>query len=581
MLIADYIVMRLEELGVKTVFILPGGGAMYLNDAIAKNTKINAIGVLHEQAAVIAAEAYSKVSSKIGVAMVTNGPGATNTITGLASAWVDSASVLVIAGQSKLETLKKGTDLRQKGNQEIETVKIVEPITKYAVCIDNVNEIGRIMDRILSECVKGRPGPVWLEVPLDIQSTEINLPIKRLKLNIEDAWEEEERKKIRLAIKALSEASRPVMLVGNGVTISGSRELFGKLVDKLKIPVLTTWPAKDLISNDSPYSFGSPGTMAPRYSNKIIQNSDTIISIGTRLDSSITGYEKAKFAPMSKKIMIDLDKSEIDKHVDILSLGIRVDAKAAINELLDNAETIERHGKENWLKQCEAWKTEYDIFKEAHVDCKSLNTYTFTRVLSRKLDSGDLLIPASSGAAIEIFYLSIMTKKGVRLANSAALGSMGFGLPAAIGACAWRKQRTICIEGDGGIMMNIQELATLRRLDLPVKVFIINNGGYASIRSSQSKYFGRKIVADAESGLIIPSFEDIAGSYGINYSKIKTLNELQTNIDSILETRGPEIVEILVPFDEIRAPCIWTRPDEHGRLVSTALDDLYPFREDR
>ena len=270
MLIADYIVMRLEELGVKTVFILPGGGAMYLNDAIAKNTKINAIGVLHEQAAVIAAEAYSKVSSKIGVAMVTNGPGATNTITGLASAWVDSASVLVIAGQSKLETLKKGTDLRQKGNQEIETVKIVEPITKYAVCIDNVNEIGRIMDRILSECVKGRPGPVWLEVPLDIQSTEINLPIKRLKLNIEDAWEEEERKKIRLAIKALSEASRPVMLVGNGVTISGSRELFGKLVDKLKIPVLTTWPAKDLISNDSPYSFGSPGTMAPRYSLSLI-----------------------------------------------------------------------------------------------------------------------------------------------------------------------------------------------------------------------------------------------------------------------------------------------------------------------
>jgi acetolactate synthase-1/2/3 large subunit len=579
--VADCIMAYLGDYGIRHIFMLPGGGAMYLNDALARSDQLTAVPTLHEQAAAIAAEAYAKISGGLAVVMVTSGPGATNTITGVSGAWLDSSPVLIISGQVKRSDLKGQSGLRQRGMQEVDIVSMVRPITKYAALIEEPSDLLRHLDQATDIATSGRPGPVWLDIPLDVQASTISInsrwcPSSR---NFGYPHGSSISKSAEEVIDLLRSAERPVVLGGQGVILGSARNQFRTFIERLKVPTLLTWPAIDLIPSTHPLCLGRPGSMAPRYANFALQNSDLILSIGARLDLSITGYAKEHFARAAKIVMVDIDQPELDKHADRLNLGIRADARAFMECLLDSSSEYAWDGWPYWLEHCQRWKARYPVAKEdTGPHGSKISTYSFCTALSRCIKAGDILAPGCSGAAVEIFYLAIEIAEGVRCVNSAALGAMGYGPPAALGAClASGGQRTICIDGDGGFQLNVQELATIKGLELPIKFFIINNDGYASIRNSQRRYFNRLIAADASSGLSLPSLKRVAEAYGFQYAVINEPPNLDVQIDAVLNADGPVLCEVMAPLEERRAPALGTSRRADGSLVSRPLEDLWPF----
>lgn len=582
--LSDWVFRFLARRGVKHVFMLTGGGAMHLNDSLGWSPDIEYVCTAHEQAAAMAAESYAKVTGDLGVCLVTTGPGGTNAITGVAGGWLDSTPMLVLSGQVKRADLKGATGVRQMGVQEVDIVSIVSSITKYAVTVMDPSEIRFHMEKAVHLAVTGRPGPVWIDIPLDVQGSTVEEETLRgfepPQIDSQGlASQSELANAVRTTIELLNAADRPVLLIGNGVRLSGSRAKMRQLIDRLGLPVLTTWPAHDMVPDDHPFMVGRPGPLAPRGANFTLQNSDCLIAVGARLDLVVTGYSPANFARAATKVMVEIDSAELRKVASMVDLPICADAGEFIDEMLAQIESVQRRDRSAWEKCWQAWRTKYPVVLPEYRGLPyGVSTYVFGEAMSEATKSDDVIVSGSSGAGIEIFCLAVRLKEGQRLFLTTALGAMGNGLPGLIGACvANSRRRTIGVDGDGGLQLNIQELETARRLRLPVKLFVLSNDGYASIRTSQSRYFGRLAGADSSSGVTLPPLRSLVEAYGLPYAQIDSDRGLVGRIRDLLNEPGPTVVEVMTPREEPRAPSLSSMRKPDGAMVSKPLEDLWPF----
>ncbi len=581
--LSDYVFQFISDLGVRHVFLLPGGGCMHLVDSLGRSSSLKYICCLHEQAVAIAAEAYGQYTNNIGVALVTTGPGGTNTITGVAGAWIDSTPVLVISGQVKRSDMIGKTGLRQMGNQEVDIVSMVKPIIKYAVTILEPETIRYHLEKAVYLARSGRPGPVWIDIPLDVQAAMIDETKLKGFHHSEPALKENKKQLERLVDKSIqlfNAAQRPVILAGNGIRLSGALKDFLDLIERLKIPVLTTWKAMDYLAEDHGLFFGRPGSVGQRGANFIQQNSDFIMAIGARLDLPQVGYNYRNFARAAKKVIVDIDPTEIKKLKMDIDVCIRSDAGDFIKELLLKLDKFITKDRGRWLDYCRERKEKYPVVLAQYWGQREyVNTYVLVDILSELLQEGDVLVPGSSGGCSEITMQAFKVKKGQRIFNTPGLGAMGFGLPASIGAClASGRKRTVSIIGDGGLQHNIQDLETLARLQLPIKMFILNNNGYASIRNTQKNYFKAHFVCcDPSSGLTLPDISKIATAYGIKNTRILNHESIKEQIGEVLRAEGPVICEVMVDPDLQTLPRLSSQILAGGSIISKPLEDLWPF----
>jgi acetolactate synthase I/II/III large subunit len=573
MKVSDYVISRLEEY-TKDIFLVSGGGCIHLVDSLSKS-KINLIPTLHEQGASIAAESYAQYTNKLGVALVTTGPGSTNAVTGVASAWLDSIPVLLLTGQVQNKDRVGNKGVRQLGFQEIDTVSIYKPITKYAVTISDPKTIKYHLNKAIYLATTGRPGPVVIDIPLDVQAAEIN-PDELIDFILTDKIYD--LNSLDLIVEALNKAKRPIVLVGNGVRLANALPEFYEFIKKTGIPVLTTWKTLDILEESHPQYVGRPGGVGQRGANFNQQNSDFILVIGARLDHGQLAYQPQYFAREATKCIVDIDINEINKLGINIEFPIESDAKLFLTQLNQKVNSL---NISDWLSYCKSLHIKYPVILPEHLKINELhiNNYAFIEYLSDLLPKNSLVIPGSSGACSEVTMQSFKTKIGTRVYNSEGLGSMGFGIPAAIGGCiASDKKETICIDGDGGFFMNIQELELVYRYQLPIKFFVLNNNGYGSIKTTQNTHFkGNLVVSDPSSGLTLPSIELNAAAYKIPYVKIETQQNLKLDLSNVLSTHGPIICELIVDPDHKTLPKASVYKKEDGSFATRPMEDLAPF----
>lgn len=583
MKLSDYVWKFIEELGVRHVFMFPGGGAMHLVDSLGKNKKLDYITLLHEQACVMAAETYSRIDYTMGAALVTTGPGGTNAVTGVAAAWLESTPLIVISGQAKTADLKKESGVRQKGNQEIGIVDIVKSITKYAVMIENANEIKMHLEKAVFEARNGRPGPVWIDIPLDIQAEMIDTEQLESFQYDDFLKENKDIPYISECLELLVKAKKPVLIAGQGIERKKGKQIFRELVEYLKIPVLTSWIATELLEFDNPYSLGKPGMVAGRYSNYTMQEADLVLAIGTRLDPAMIGYNPQDFAPNAEKVIVDIDQHELDKFQFDIKYKIQADATTYITSLLNECKRNKIEFVETkWLRDCQKMKLKYPILlPEYGEQKKNVNPYFFINMLSDKLADDEVVIPGSSGAGIDVFWLCFKNRREQRTLATGSLGSMGYGIPAAIGACIASGKRTICIEGDGSIQLNIQEFASIRGMNLPIKIFVLNNEGYVSIMNMQKNHFnGNFVGANEDSHLFLPNIISVAKAYGFNTFEITSHTDMENTIHKVLTTEGPVLCNVQMNSQLTIQPKVMSWVDENGKMHSGSLTKLWPFLEE-
>jgi acetolactate synthase-1/2/3 large subunit len=581
--LSDYVIRFVVHLGVKHIFLLPGGGCMHLIDSVGRCPDIQFVCNLHEQACAIAADAYGQYTNNLGVALVTTGPGSTNTLTGVAAAWLDSTPCLFISGQVKRADLVGDRGVRQMGFQEINIVKLVSSITKYVVMVTEPETIRYHLEKATYLARTGRPGPVWIDIPLDVQAAMID----ETGLAGFDPREVEQptdfdllRQQVSTAIQLFNQSERPVILVGNGVRLAKGQDEFMRLIEALKAPVLTTWKAIDFLPESHWLFAGRPGSIGQRGANFTQQNSDFILIIGARLDFGQTGYNHQNFARAARKVMVDIDPAEIRKMMMPIDVPICTDAKAFLQEFLRQADKVVGKDRSSWLARCKMWQSKYPVvLPEYWQEQNYVNPYVLIDVLSDEMSEDDLLIPGSSGACSEMTMQAFRVKAGMRIFNSEGLGPMGFGIPASIGGClASGGNRTVCVEGDGGFHMNSQELETVRRFNLPIKFFVLNNQGYASIRATQKNYFnGRFVASNSSSGLTLPAICKIAQAYGIATWQLQDHTNLHQKVRDILQADGPVVCEVMISPEQITAPKLSSMQKADGSMVSKPLEDLWPF----
>jgi acetolactate synthase-1/2/3 large subunit len=583
MKLSDYVVNFIAKLGVKHVFMLTGGGAMHLNDSVGQCVDIEFVCNLHEQAAAMAAETYGKIAG-LGAAVVTTGPGSTNAVTGVAGAFLDSTPCVFVSGQVKRADLKGDSGLRQLGVQEVDIVSIVAPITKYAVTVVDPQRIRYHLERAAFEATTGRPGPVWIDIPLDVQGAEIDeSTLESFEIDEDsDAASgtgDALRADIQRLLRTLRESRRPVLLIGNGVRLAGAQRELEQAIELLGVPILKTWLSHDLVHDGHPLSMGRPGPLAPRGANFALQNADWVLSVGARLDLVMTGYSPERFARGAHKIMVDIDVAELERMRPHVATTLQCDAKVFLRELVQQLDECSVPNFSEWTERCREWQLKYPIVLDEYRALPDrVSTYVFAESLSNATADGEIIVSASSGLGIELFLLTYHAKPRQRVLVTTGLGSMGYGLPAAIGAClASGRRRTVLVDADGGIQLNIQELETIRRLALPIKIFVLNNDGYASIRTSQSRYFGRLCGADANSGVTLPNIRRVAEAYGLSTTQIASHATLESGIQFVLEYDGPIVCEVLSAIDEPRAPSLSSARRADGSMVSKPLEDLWPF----
>ena len=593
MKLSDYVFDFVAKLGVKHIFLVTGGGAMHLNQSLGESG-IHAICNSHEQASAICAEGYAKAINGLGVAMVTTGPGGTNAITGLAGAWLDSTPVLFLSGQVKrpdrmFDKTGKPLGMRQLGVQEVDICSIVKPITKYAVTVLEPNDIRYHLGKAVYLALHGRPGPVWIDIPLDVQASPIDETNLRT-FNPDDPTENivkatifgtsDVPAEVALAIEAFNESERPLLFAGNGIRLARAEKEFEELRKHLGIPTVATWCAADLVPSDDPTYVGRPGSVAARGANFALQNCDFLLAIGVRLDFAITGYAPQNLAREAHKVAVDIDAAELGKLHPYLQQAICADAKVFLTELLKHKDKLKPRNLKPWLDRCADWKTRYPVVTAEHRKPEGLvSIFNLAEVLGTEVKPEDRLVVGNSGSGIEIYLLACPTLHSQRLYHTAGLGAMGYAIPMAIAvAIANPGREVIAVDGDGGFQFNIQELETIHRLQLPIKFFVLNNDGYSSIRASQTAYFGKaNIGADKTTGLTIPNLSKIGASYGLGTAVIKDQTNLRAEVRKVLDMQGPVLCDVNVLPDEVRAPRLqsYQRPD--GSFVSKPLEDLFPF----
>lgn len=588
--LADYVACFLVEKGVTDVFSVVGGGAMHLNDALGHHDGLKVTYNHHEQACAIAAEAYARLDNKIAAVCVTTGPGGTNAITGVVGGWLDSIPMFVISGQVRYDTTARyalqftGTPLRAMGDQEYDIVKAVEHMTKFAYMVEDPKKIRWALEKAWHLATTGRPGPVWVDIPVNYQG----MTIETEELEGYDPAEDDallpppvEDSVIQAVLEKIRNAKRPVFHAGYGIRLSGGYEAFRAVADKLNIPVVTYWNAIDLIEDDHPLYTGRAGNMGDRPGNWAIQNSDLILAVGTRISIRQVGYNWKTWAREAEVIMVDIDKAELKKPTLHVEMPVWADAKDFLTRLNAAAEDKVYPGG-LWNETCRRWKKEYPAVlpRQWEENGTTANVYAFIRYLSSRLPEGSLTA-VSNGACCVAGHQTYVIKNGTRVANNSATASMGYGLPAAIGTCIGGGRReTICLEGDGSIMMNLQELQTILTNKLPIKIFLINNSGYHSIRITQTNLFSHhcKVGIGEESGdLSFPQYEKLAKAFGYRYYSAHSNAEMKTVVDEVLKQEGPVFCEIFTDTVQVWEPKSSTKRLEDGSLFSPPLEDLAPF----
>jgi acetolactate synthase-1/2/3 large subunit len=587
MKLSDYVIRFVAEQGVKHVFLVTGGGAMHLNASLGQCREIEAICNSHEQASAMAAENYAKATNHLGVALVTTGPGGTNAITGLAGAWLDSTPVLFISGQVKRPDRMFASDgtplgMRQLGVQEVDIVSIVRPLTKYAVTVLDAASIRYHLEKAVHLALHGRPGPVWIDIPLDVQAAPIDeteLPGFEAETRI-DSRNLALAGQVRETIDALNRSQRPLIMIGNGVRLARAENELREIFSRLRIPAAATWCAADIISSEDPLFVGRPGSLASRGANFALQNCDFLLSIGARLDFAITGYAPDKLARAAHRVMVDIDAAEIEKLAPYIHTPIAADAGDFLREVLRQIDTVQPKDRRCWKERCTDWKTRYPVVLDEHRKPEGLvSIFHLAEIIGQETMPDDLMVCGNAGSGIEIFLFACPTRTGQRIFHTAGLGAMGCALPNTVGVClAGGRKRTVCVDGDGGFMFNIQELATVRYLNLPAKFFILNNDGYASIRASQANFFGSPVVGcDERTGLMIPDLCSVAAAFGLTAMRIETQANLREQVRNVLNTPGPVVCDVRVIPYEVRGPRLSSMQRADGSLVSKPLEDLWPF----
>ncbi len=587
--LADYVANFLVEHGVTDVFSVVGGGAMHLNDALGHCAGLKVTYNHHEQACAIAAEAYARLENRIAAVCVTTGPGGTNAITGVVGGWLDSIPMFVISGQVRYDTTARfalkeaGAVVRAMGDQEYDIVKSVEPMTKYAVMIEDPKTIRFTLEKAWHLATTGRPGPVWIDIPVNYQGCFIETK----ELAGYDPTEDDAQlppsvseETVTAILDRIRNAKRPVFHAGYGIRLSGGYEAFRSVLEKLNIPVVTYWNAVDLIEDEHPLYCGRAGNMGDRPGNWAIQNADLILAVGTRISIRQVGYNWQTWARAAKVIMVDIDQGEMKKPTLHVDMPVWADAKDFLTKL-DNIAEDKVFTEKEWIKTCQKWKKEYPAVlpRQWEENGETANVYAFVRYLSSKLPENSLTA-VSNGACCVVGNQAYVIQKGSRMANNSAIASMGYGLPAAIGTCLGSSRReTICLEGDGSIMMNLQELQTILTNQLPIKIFLINNQGYHSIRITQTNLFNKQFVGiGPESGdLSFPEFRKIAEAFGYRYYSAHSNAEMKAVVDKVLQLDGPVFTEIFTDTKQVWEPKSSTKKLEDGTLVSPPLEDLAPF----
>lgn len=578
--VSDYVIKVLEKTGAEHMFMLPGGGAMHLNDSLGNSRKIKYICCQHEQGAAIAAEAYARVNNKIGLLMVTTGPGGTNALTGVAGAFIESTPLFIVSGQVKRQDMINGQGIRQQGMQELDIISVVKPITKYAALVLQPETIRFHMEKAIYEATHGRKGPVWLDIPLDVQASMVDE--EKLEGFVPDSDEKDLSRleqEVLKVIEEINKAERPVILAGNGIRLSGAEKKFCELVEFLDIPVLTTWNGIDLIESGHPLFFGRPGGLGQRYANFIQQNSDFFLSIGARMNLLQTGYNFDGFARRAYKVMVDIDETELHKINVRPDFAICADADDFISALMKHKDLIHKKDLKPWFYYANKLKKKYPIVKQEYWEEKDgVNTYCLISAISQQMTSEDIYVSGSSGSCIEISMQAFYVKRGQRVFCTKGLASMGYGLPSAIGAClASGGKRTVGVNGDGGFVMNIQELETIRRLNLPIKIFVLSNKGYGAIKATQTNIFDSHFVGcTPESGLSLPEIADVVQAYKIKAVRIYRNVELEQKVREVLDFDGPVICEVFTPIGLTAVPKQVSYKRKDGQMESLPLEYMYP-----
>ena len=577
--VSDLIAEILADHGITDVFTIVGGGAMHLNDSLGSSPRLKCYYNHHEQGSAIAAECYARVNNKMAALCVTTGPGGTNAITGVVGGWLDSIPMMVISGQVRYDTTARSTGLplRALGDQEFDIVKAVECMTKYCEMVTDPKRIKYCLEKALFLAEHGRPGPCWLDIPLNVQGaiveTDELVPFDRSEYTTAIVTKDIAEK----IIEKIKMSERPVFYAGNGIRIAKAFDIFKKVLKKLNIPVVTNWNSIDLMSDDDPLYAGRGGNLGDRAGNFAVQNSDLILSVGSRLSLRQVGFNWGSWAREAYVIMEDIDEAELNKPTLHVDMKLHVDAKVLL-ETLDKNITGKVFTGDEWIEQCQTWKRKYPVVQDRH--CKNegfANPYCFFKELTGRLPEGSVTV-TGNGTACAVGSHASKIKKGQRFITNSAIASMGYDLPAAIGACIAAGKEVICIAGDGSIQMNIQELQTVITNKLPLKIFVINNGGYHSIRLTQTNLFNSNFhgIGEQSKDLGFPDLRKLAKAYGFPYFSIKNNKEM-SKLDKILSTEGYLICEVFMSIEQAFEPKSATKRLPDGRLFSPPLEDLYPF----
>ncbi|MDD5129556.1 MAG: thiamine pyrophosphate-binding protein [Candidatus Omnitrophica bacterium] len=579
--LSEYVIKFLAKEKIKHVFMVSGGGGMFLIDSLGRSKDIQYVCNHHEQACAMSAEGYQRVTGNLGAALVTTGPAGTNVITGLMCSWNDSIPVIIISGQVASRFLIGNTGLRQRGTHEANITKIVESITKYAVTVTDAGMIRYHLEKALYLARHGRPGPVWLDIPLDIQAAMINedtlAHFSAEKENFIGASETDETK-IKEICGLLSASKRPVIIAGNGIRIAGMQEEFIRFIETYRIPVVTTKLGFDLIYDEHELLAGRIGTYGQRAGNFAVQNADFVLVLGSRLAFTTIGYQTEWFARGAKKVVVDIDQQQL-KYPNIkIDISVRANLKDFF-PILNKALKAKALSVGDWISCCQNWRKKYPaVLPQWRKEKKYVNPYYFFEALSEKLGHDDIVI-TDQGATFYCSTPAFKLKKGQRLFTNGGFSPMGFGLPAAIGACfANNKKRVICVHGDGGLELNIQELQTIVHYKLPVKLFVFNNQGYLSIKHTQNAYFnGFFVGSDPSSGVSCPDTVKIARAYGIASLSIKNHKQMHVQIRKALKAKGAMIIDVTLHPMQPFAPRVISERKSSGVMVSKPLEDMYPF----
>jgi len=576
MRLADYIADFFVERGIRAVFSVVGGGAMYLNDAFGANESLQCIYNHHEQACTMAAEAYSRITGVPAIACVTSGPGGTNALTGVLCAWQDSLPVIIVSGQVRYATTVESTGLalRQFGEQEYTIIPSVAPMTKYAHMIVDPSRIRYHLEKAWWHAMEGRKGPVWLDVPLDIQNSQIEPDELE---GYSPAILNYQQQNIGNVLASLSKAERPVILAGSGIRSSGAYEIFKKVVERLGMPVLAATSVADLFCINEKVYCGNFGVFGGRAGNSIVQNADLLLAVGCSLSFKHTGFNYEKFAEKAKIIVVNVDPEELQKPTLNIDIPIWSNLNSFFKSLLDS-ELPAFVFSEEWLQYCFRLKNNYPIFQPKFEQDDAINPYYVAKRINEALPDNSIEVLGNSIACVCSLQMGI-SKNGQRKFGNINCGTMGYDLPASIGASIASGSEVFCLTGDGSIMMNLQELQTISSNKLPIKIVVFNNNGYHALTLSQMAQFGRLTGCTSTSGLVTPGFEKIANAFGISYYRASCKTEFDQVLDLFLDEQGAALFELSLDYSQSIEPKVTTRKKEDGTLYSPPIHDMFPFLE--